>query len=106
VSVKTGSPPAYGLAAVQAVQADIPDAVLLDIGLPDIDGYEVCRRIRTLKGIKQPVIIALTGWGRDENRKEAAAAGFDAHLTKPAGPQAVISLLNERIAARSQIAKP
>jgi PAS domain S-box-containing protein len=88
-----------GEAAVQAVQQQGPDAVLLDIGLPGIDGYEACRRIRRSAQASQPVVIALTGWGQAKDREMAAAAGFDAHLTKPAEPDQVIALLRQRLAA-------
>ncbi|MEO8652949.1 MAG: ATP-binding protein, partial [Ramlibacter sp.] len=88
-----------GEAAVRAVERDAPDAVLLDIGLPDIDGYEVCRRIRQLTISRQPVVIALTGWGQDEDRARATSAGFNAHLTKPAEPARILALLHELRAA-------
>jgi CheY-like chemotaxis protein len=84
-----------GEAAVQAVQQEPPDAVLLDIGLPDIDGYEVCHRIRNSPLARQPVMIALTGWGQDRDRERATGAGFDAHLTKPAEPDRIIALLEQ-----------
>jgi PAS domain S-box-containing protein len=63
-----------------------PDVVLLDIGLPDIDGHEVCRRFRVQFG-SALAIIALTGWGQEQDKQRALASGFDAHLTKPADPQ-------------------
>ena len=71
-----------GLSAVSAAVGMMPDAVLLDIGLPGIDGYEAARRIRAAAG---PAIrlIALTGWGQDKDREQASAAGFDAHWVKP-----------------------
>lgn len=87
-----------GEAAVRAVEQEGPDAVLLDIGLPGIDGYEACRRIRRSGRPSQPVVIALTGWGQAKDRELAAAAGFDAHLTKPAEPDQVIALLKQRLA--------
>jgi CheY-like chemotaxis protein len=88
-----------GEAAVRAVERDAPDAVLLDIGLPDIDGYEVCGRIRRLRISNQPVVIALTGWGQDSDRDRATAAGFNGHLTKPAEPDRIIALLRELLTA-------
>lgn len=84
-----------GEAAVRAVEQDAPDAVLLDIGLPDIDGYEVCGRIRRSGVSRQPILIALTGWGQDQDRDRATAAGFNGHLTKPAEPDRVVALLKE-----------
>jgi PAS domain S-box-containing protein len=88
-----------GEAAVRAVEQQRPDAVLLDIGLPGIDGYEACRRIRRTGKASQPVVIAITGWGQARDRELAAAAGFDAHLTKPAEPDQVIALLKQRLAS-------
>ena len=75
-----------GAAAVEQVAQFAPDVVLLDIGLPDIDGYEVARRIRGLEKGHQPRLIALTGWGQDEDKRLAADAGFDEHWTKPVDP--------------------
>jgi len=89
-----------GETAVQAVERDQPDAVLLDIGLPDIDGYEVCQRIRCSGISRQPIVIALTGWGQDKDRDRATVAGFNGHLTKPAEPGRIIALLKELLAAR------
>ena len=60
-----------------------PDVVLLDIGLPTIDGYETARRLRAQNGAKPLRIIALTGWGQTEARERTAQAGFDAHVVKP-----------------------
>ena len=84
-----------GQSALDAIARDMPDAVLLDIGLPDIDGYEVCRRIRRrTTAARQPVVVALTGWGNGEDRDRSAKAGFNAHLTKPAEPEQIIDLLH------------
>lgn len=63
-----------------------PDVVLLDIGLPDVNGYEVARRLRQVAGMRQPRLIALTGWGQHEDKRRAAEAGFDDHWTKPVDP--------------------
>ena len=74
-----------GPAALVEAQVRQPDVVLLDIGLPDLDGYEVARRIRA--GGDRPVrLVALTGWGQAEDKRRAAQAGFDAHWTKPVDP--------------------
>ncbi|HSH88904.1 MAG TPA: ATP-binding protein [Ramlibacter sp.] len=75
-----------GMSAVAKVSQFGPDVVLLDIGLPDINGYEAARRIRKLEGVRQPRLIALTGWGQDQDKQLAAAAGFDEHWTKPVDP--------------------
>ncbi len=71
-----------GVGAVTAAAAFAPDVVLLDIGLPVLNGYEVAQRIRASDG-PQPRLVALTGWGQAEDRRRSAAAGFDAHLLKP-----------------------
>ena len=94
-----------GQAALHAVEHEVPDAVLLDIGLPDMSGYEVCQRIRQSNMTRQPVLIALTGWGQDKDRALAMTAGFDAHLTKPADPGALIAMLKELL-ARKQNSPP
>ncbi len=60
-----------------------PDAVLLDIGLPDMDGFEIVRRLRQKDGLSQTVIIAVTGYGQDADRRRTKEAGFDYHLVKP-----------------------
>jgi CheY-like chemotaxis protein len=87
-----------GEAALQAAVRDSPDVVLLDIGLPDIDGYEVCRRLRLTALPRQPMVIALTGWGNDDDRDRAAQAGCNGHLTKPAEPDRIVSLVHELLA--------
>lgn len=69
-----------------------PDLVLLDIGLPEMDGYEVCRRMRALPMGAKLLIFALTGFGQDSDRKAAAAAGFNGHLTKPVDVDDVFAL--------------
>ena len=63
-----------------------PEIALIDIGLPDIDGYEVARRLRTARSGRRIALIALTGFGQSEDQRRAFAAGFDAHLTKPVSP--------------------
>ena len=95
-----------GESALAAMQKDMPDAVLMDIGLPDINGYEVCRRLRQLAAPRQPVAIALTGWGNDNDRDRATEAGFNGHLTKPAEPDRIVALLHELLAAPGGHAVP
>ena len=70
-----------------------PDVVLLDIGMPKLDGYEVARRIRAEPWGKNAVLIALTGWGQDEDRRRSREVGFDSHLVKPLDPEALSTLL-------------
>ena len=72
-----------GLEAIQQVEAVQPDVVISDIGMPGMDGYELARRVRSLKCIHSPYLVALTGYGQDSDRSQAIAAGFDCHLIKP-----------------------
>lgn len=72
-----------GPSALESVVNHQTDVVLLDIGLPEMDGYEVARRIRKLPSAKDVVLIAVTGWGQPEDRQRTTAAGFNHHLTKP-----------------------
>jgi CheY-like chemotaxis protein len=82
-----------GLAAIAEVERMRPDAVLLDIGLPKLNGYEVCRRIRDQPWGKNITLIALTGWGQDDDRNRSQEAGFDAHLVKPVDHERLMKLL-------------
>jgi PAS domain S-box-containing protein len=75
-----------GITALAMVAETAPDVVLLDIGLPDLNGYEVARRVRAMTGVRQPRLIALTGWGQEQDKRLAAQAGFDDHWTKPVDP--------------------
>jgi CheY-like chemotaxis protein len=72
-----------GAEALEAAGRLRPDVVLLDIGLPRLNGYEVARRLRAQPWGRQMVLIAITGWGQEEDRARAREAGFDHHLTKP-----------------------
>jgi signal transduction histidine kinase len=82
-----------GRAALECVDTFRPDVVLLDIGMPGMDGYEVARRIRSNPANRSISLIALTGWGQDEDRKRSAAAGFNHHLVKPADIEQLRQLL-------------
>lgn len=90
--------------ALRQVAAFRPDVVLLDLGLPGIDGYEVARRIRAMPEGGEVLLVAQTGWGQDEDRRRTAAAGFDAHLVKPVELDSLLRLLDER--ASSRVARP
>ena len=70
-----------------------PDVTLLDIGLPGLNGYEVCQRLRRTPWGRATTIVALTGWGQDEDRRRSSDAGFDTHLVKPVDPEALMQLL-------------
>lgn len=82
-----------GAGAVAAVRAGAPEVVFLDIGLPDRDGYTVARELRSLPGGARLLLIALTGWGQEDDRRRAMEAGFDYHLVKPVEPEAIEELL-------------
>ncbi len=70
-----------------------PELILLDIGMPMMDGYEVCRRLRRQSGLEKTTVVALTGWGQDEDRRRSHEAGFDLHLVKPVEPSALERLI-------------
>jgi CheY-like chemotaxis protein len=72
-----------GPAALVAAAEFEPQVIFLDIGLPGLTGYEVARQLRASSAQPQPRLVALTGWGTEEDRRQARAAGFDAHLVKP-----------------------
>ena len=72
-----------GPAALEILKTFQPDAVLLDIGMPEMDGYEVSRRIRATPDRGRVLLIALTGWGQEDDQRRSRAAGFDHHLVKP-----------------------
>ena len=82
-----------GREALQVIETFEPEVVLVDLGMPGMDGYEVCRRIRATPGRLQMLIIALTGWGQDEDRERSRRAGFDHHLVKPLNVQKLRTLL-------------
>jgi signal transduction histidine kinase len=83
-----------GLSGISLVEQNGPRVVLCDIGLPDLDGVEVCRRVRELSLVAQPLMVALTGWGRDHDRDRTREAGFDEHLVKPVDMQKLKLVLN------------
>ena len=83
---------AEGTQALELARAKDPDVALVDIGLPGIDGYEVARRIRAERG-HEPILVAITGYGRADDRRRALEAGFDAHLTKPVSPEHLADVL-------------
>lgn len=70
-----------------------PELILLDIGMPGMSGYEVCRAIRQSPGGTRPKIFALTGWGMEEDRRKSSAAGFDGHLVKPVAPAILLEMV-------------
>jgi CheY-like chemotaxis protein len=91
-----------GAAAIEQAASYRPEVILLDIGLPKLNGYEVCRRIRAEPWGKAMVVIALTGWGQEDDRRQTAQAGFTGHLVKPVD----YALLSELLARVGEPAQP
>jgi signal transduction histidine kinase/ActR/RegA family two-component response regulator len=84
-----------GPSALAAAAAFRPEMVLLDIGLPGMDGNEVARRLRGTPGFEAVTLLAVTGWGHEEDRRRSLEAGFDHHLVKPVDPEAILDLLTQ-----------
>jgi CheY-like chemotaxis protein len=82
-----------GYAALDVARRLRPEIVFLDLGLPGMDGFEVCRRLKTEAGLEAVRVIAVTGYGQEEYRRQSQAAGFELHLVKPVSPQFLVSLL-------------
>jgi signal transduction histidine kinase len=85
-----------GRAAMTAFEAQRPEVVLLDIGMPKPDGYEVARQMRRLVPDHAPTLIAITGWGQKSDKERALAAGFDHHFTKPIHPDEIARVLQAK----------
>ncbi len=94
-----------GPAALAEFERSEPDVVLLDIGMPDMDGCEVARRLREISPAGRVSLVALTGWGQDEDRRRVREAGFDHHLVKPVDLASLQSLLTSLARARAGNAK-
>jgi PAS domain S-box-containing protein len=82
-----------GAAAIEAAERHRPDVLLLDIGLPKMNGHDVCRHVRAQPWGRDIIVIALTGWGQEHDRKRSRDAGFDGHLVKPVDYDALAQLL-------------
>ncbi|MGZ5779589.1 MAG: response regulator, partial [Burkholderiaceae bacterium] len=82
-----------GKNALEHVAHDMPDVFILDIGLPDMDGYELARRLRQMPQCADAVLIALTGYGQAQDMERAKAAGFNHHMSKPAEPKRILEML-------------
>ncbi len=83
-----------GPTALETAEQWQPEAVFLDIGLPGMDGYEVAERLRELPQAKDAVLIAITGYGQEDDRLRSRRAGIDHHLVKPVSPDALRSLID------------
>jgi CheY-like chemotaxis protein len=81
------------LRAVEAAGEFAPDVILMDIGMPGLNGYDACRRIRREPWGRGVCVVALTGWGQEEDRRRSREAGFDQHLVKPVEPATLDRLL-------------
>jgi PAS domain S-box-containing protein len=84
-----------GATALTLAASQPPDIAFLDIGMPQMDGYELARRFRAHPQLKEVTLIAVTGWGQDEDRRRTKEAGFDAHQVKPVEPDAIRQLLTD-----------
>ena len=84
-----------GVEAIEAVEKYRPEVVLLDIGLPKLDGHEVCRRVRQQVWGKDITMIALTGWGQEDDRRKSEEAGFNGHLVKPVDYDKLLEMLGQ-----------
>jgi CheY-like chemotaxis protein len=84
-----------GASALEVAECTDPDVVLLDIGLPDMDGYEVAKRLKARNTVKCPLLIAITGYGRDEDKRQSAEAGIDLHWVKPVDPALLQNVLKQ-----------
>ncbi len=96
---------ATGLAALDLAQLFLPDIAFIDIGLPGVDGYQVARRLRQQAAFQTTLLVAVSGYGKDEDKRHAHEAGFDLHLTKPVDPSVIGALLAEH-AARATARSP
>jgi len=85
-----------GASAVASVQAQAPDMIIMDLGMPGMDGYETARTIRQIAGAEHILLLALTGWGQGDARRRTAEAGFDHHLVKPVELQQIVRLAGAR----------
>lgn len=84
---------ADGKMALALVVRDRPEVILLDLGLPDLDGCEVARRLRAAPGGERPFVVGLTGYSREETSERMRASGFDEHMLKPCEPEQLEQLL-------------
>jgi len=88
--------------AVDVAEQMRPDVILLDIGMPKLNGYDACRRIRTQPWGRETLLIALTGWGQEEDRRRTRDAGFDLHLVKPVTSADLLEVLASELGNRKR----
>ena len=101
--VRTASDGRQALAAAEAFR---PELIFLDIGMPGLDGHEVCRRIRTESWGRALPIVALTGWSQEDDRRRSQQSGFTHHLVKPAEPATLERLLADLTGPASPATPP
>ncbi len=87
-----------GVQALDLATGFHPDVVLLDLGMPRMDGYEACRRLRAQPWGAGMTVFAVTGWGREDDRRKTQQAGFDGHLVKPVAPDVIARTLSSAAA--------
>jgi CheY-like chemotaxis protein len=92
-----------GLAAIEMAEIVRPEAIIMDLGMPKMSGYEAARWVRQQPWGREIVLIAVTGWGQDEDRRKAHEAGFDVHLTKPVDSTVLLNHLQQRSAGDSAV---
>ena len=85
-----------GRSAIDATRTFRPEVILLDIGMPGMDGHDTCRQLRQLPWAQGITIVALTGWGQEQARRESREAGFDLHFVKPVNPDHILEALARR----------
>jgi signal transduction histidine kinase/CheY-like chemotaxis protein len=95
-----------GIEAIEEAERFLPDVILLDIGMPGLDGFEVARQLRTRAAFKETLLIALTGWGQEEDRRRSRAAGFDHHMVKPPNLETLRAHLERRQRPAADVAVP
>jgi two-component system CheB/CheR fusion protein len=89
-------------AALETAKEFRPQIVLLDVGIPQMDGYEIARRLRSAPETRGTILVAVTGWGQSEDRRRSKEAGFDYHLVKPVDPATLRRLL-QALKARNAV---
>lgn len=92
-----------GRAALESAEQERPAVLLLDIGMPELNGYEVARGVRKKDWGQDMVLIAVTGWDTENDRRQSAAAGFDAHLAKPVDLKALAVLMQELVERKADL---
>ncbi len=95
-----------GREALGAAAAIPPDVVFLDLQMPGLDGWEVAKRLRPRRGVRRPLLVAVTGRDREEDRRRSSEAGIDVHLVKPADPQEVLAVLARFAPRRTHVGGP